>query len=141
MLQAIDHIERPRSYFFSIARHLLSRRLKRAKVVPIEAMAEVDAFEDEFFTSPEQIAGGRLDYVRMLGFMAALPERRRRIVELRKLEDWPLKKIAAELGVSESIVENETYRGIRAIVRAWREEELATFGRLAAFELDTGAAT
>ena len=38
-LESVDHIDRPDAYFFSIARNLLVRRLRRARVVPIEAIA------------------------------------------------------------------------------------------------------
>lgn len=138
MLESVEHIERPRTYFFSIARHLLGRRLKRAKVVPIEAIAEMDIFEDEEFISPEQATGDRLDYLRMLGFIAALPERCRRIVELRKLEGWSQKEIAAHLEVTEGVVEKQLYQGVRAIMRAWREEEASTFEKMAAFEAGRG---
>src|SRR3546814_18406005 len=87
-LDSVDHIDRADAYFFSIARNLLVRRLRRARIVPIEAIAEIDAFQDDMRPSPEREAGGRLDYRRLLALIDALPERRRRIVRMRKLDGY-----------------------------------------------------
>ena len=133
-LESVDHIDRPDAYFFSIARNLLVRRLRRARVVPIEAIAEIDAFQDDMRPSPEREAGSRIDYRRLLALIDALPERRRRIVRMRKLEGWSQREIAAALGISESIVEKEIYQGVRAVQRAWRDGEALSAARLAAFE-------
>ena len=134
MLDAFDHIEQPRGYFFAVARHLLGRRLKRARIVPIEAIAEIDALPDDMFPSPEQATAGRLDYARMQAFLAALPERCREIVELRKFEGYSQREIAARLEVSESVVENQIYKGVRALQRAWREADEQVTDRLRKFE-------
>lgn len=133
-LESVDHIDRPDAYFFSIARNLLVRRLRRARIVPIEAIAEIDAYQDDARPSPEREAGGRLDYRRVLALIDALPERRRRIVRMRKLDGYSQREIAAALGVSESIVENEIHQGVQAVQRAWRDGEALTAARMAAFE-------
>src|SRR5690606_18338948 len=78
-LDSVDHIERPDAYFFSIARNLLVRRLRRARVVPFETIAEIDAYCDDNRPSPEREASSRLDYRRLLTMIDALPERRRQI--------------------------------------------------------------
>lgn len=133
-LDSVDHIERPDAYFFSIARNLLVRRLRRARVVPIEAIAEIDAFRDDIRPSPEREASGRLDYRRLIALIDALPERRGRIVRMRKLDGYSQREIAAALGVSESIVENEIHQGVQAVQRAWRDGEAVSAARLAALE-------
>lgn len=134
MLDRVDHIEQPRSYFFSTARHIVGRRVRRAKIVPIDAHVAMDLFEDNAMPSPEQVTGGRLDYRRMRDFMAQLPERCRRIVELRKIEGWSQKEIAAHLGITEKAVEKQVWVGVKAIQQAWREADLAVTARLAAIE-------
>jgi RNA polymerase sigma-70 factor (ECF subfamily) len=133
MLDSVEHIARADAYFFSIARNLLVRRLRRAKVVAIEAIAEIDAYRDDTRPSPEQEAAARLDHARLLGLMAKLPERCRRIVELRKFEGCSQKETAERLGVSESVVENDTYQGVKAILRAWREADRALAVRFDGF--------
>ncbi|MBY8826599.1 RNA polymerase sigma factor [Hephaestia mangrovi] len=139
-LESVSHIERPRAYFISAARNFAGRRMQRARVVAIDAHAEMDLFMDDRQPSPEQEAGGRLDYRRMLEFLAELPERCRRIVEMRKLEGWSQKEIAAQLGVTEKVVEKQVWLGVKAIQRAWAEADLATGARLAALEAEEGDA-
>jgi RNA polymerase sigma factor (sigma-70 family) len=137
MLDSIDHIDRPDAYFFSIARNLLLRRLKRERVVPIDAIAEIDAFNDDLHPSPEQQAAARLDYAKMLDFMNTLPERCRTIVMLRKIQGWSQKEIAAHLGTTEKAVEKQVWVGMKAIQRAWSDADRAADDRMRAFETST----
>lgn len=129
-LESVDHIDRPDAYFFSIARNLLVQRLRRARIVPIEAFAEIDAWQDDLRPSPEREAGGRIDYGRMLALIDGLPERRGRIVRMRKIDGLSQREIAERLGVSESIVENEIFRGVQAVQRAWRDGEAEAEARM-----------
>src|SRR3546814_13828948 len=76
-LDSVDHIDRADDYFFSIARNLLVRRLRRARLVPIEAIAAIDAFQDDIRTPPERKGGGSHDYLRLIEPTDALPERPR----------------------------------------------------------------
>lgn len=136
MLDSVDHIERADAYFFSIVRNLLVRRVKRERVVPIDAMAEMDAYRDEMQPSPEQQAGARLDYARILEFMTSLPERCRTIVRLRKIEGWSQKEIAAHLDMSEKAVEKQVWVGVKAIQQAWSDADREAGERLRVFEQD-----
>jgi RNA polymerase sigma-70 factor (ECF subfamily) len=133
-LDRVDHIARPDAYFFSIVRNLLLRRLKRTRIVSIEMIAEIEAYAVDDSPSPEREAGGRLDYARLCAIMAGLPERCRRIVEMRKLEGISQKEIARRIGVTESVVENDVHQGIQAILREWRDEENRVASRLSACE-------
>ena len=58
-----------------------------------------------------------------LALIAALPDRCRRIFELRKIEGVSQREIARRLGVSEHVVENESVRGLRAILAAMTEQD------------------
>ncbi|MDT9597377.1 RNA polymerase sigma factor [Sphingosinicella rhizophila] len=122
MLDEVRHIERPDAYFFTMARNLLGRRMKRAKIVPIEALSEIEVagLIDET-PSPERHVAARMEMSSLRAFVASLPERRRRIVEMRKFEELPQREIAQRLGLTESIVENELYQGMVAVQRAWRD--------------------
>lgn len=134
MLDSVDHIDRADAYFFSIVRNLLVRRLRRQRVVPIDAIAEIESCSDDRQPSPEQEAGARRDYARMLDFMAALPERCRSIVMLRKIEGWSQKEIAAHFDMTEKAVEKQVWVGVKAIQRAWSEADRESRERLLAFE-------
>lgn len=130
-LDSVAHIKRPHAYFFSVVRNLLVRRLKREKVVPIETIAEIESYADDQALTPEREAGGRMEYARVRELIAALPERCRRIVEMRKIEGLSQREIATRLGVTESVVENQVHQGIRAVQRAMRDQDAAS-ERLAA---------
>lgn len=114
MLQDVEHIDSPSAYFLSVARNLLIRRLKRQQVVSLETVAEIDAYQDEM-PSPEDIVSDRSEYARLTRVLESLPARCRRIVELRKIEGWSQKQIAAHLGITEKAVEKQVWLGIKAI--------------------------
>lgn len=123
-LSNIDHISEPRGYFFQAARSVALEQIRRARVVRIETVSEIEALdlalEDP---SAERIVSGRRELERVRGLIAALPDRCRRIFELRKIEGVPQREIARRLGVSEHVVENESVRGLRAILAAMTEQD------------------
>lgn len=122
-LERIDQIQSPDGYFFQTVRNLLTDKLRRAKVVRIEAVMEIDALSvctDE--PSPEQAAASRRELSRVQALIQALPDRCRRVFELRKVEGVPQREIARRLSISESAVENEAVKGMRLIMRALQEE-------------------
>ncbi len=67
-------------------------------------------------------------HARLRAIMAKLPERCRRIVEMRKIEGISQKEIARRVGVSESVVENDVHHGVQTIPRVWRERGPASDG-------------
>jgi len=123
MLDAVEHIERPDIYFFSIVRHQLGRLRKRAKIVPIDSVAAIsDTILDEA-PSPEREVAGQLAFERLKALLGDLPERCRRIIEMRKFDGLSQREIAAALGVTESIVENNIQVGLRQLRAAWQQGE------------------
>ena len=130
MLPSVEHIDRPLSYMFAIARNLLLRRMKRQQVVVLEAFSEIENWYDEDAPSPEEQAASRMSYERVLAIIARLPERCRRVVELRKIEGWSQKEIAAHLGMTEKAVEKQVWTGVRAIRAAFAASEAENEQRL-----------
>lgn len=126
-LDNLQHIERPDAYFFTMARNLVARRMKRSKIIPIEALSEseVAGLIDET-PSPERHVAARMEMNSLRALVAMLPERRRRVVEMRKFEELSQKEIAARLGITESKVENDLFQGMLAVQRAWRETRVET---------------
>jgi RNA polymerase sigma factor (sigma-70 family) len=111
-LEDVTHIHDPRAYFFSVTRNVVLAQLRRSRVVRIETMTEIESLDlaaDD--PSPVQRA------------IAGLPERCRRIVELRKLRGLSQREIARMLAVSENTVENEAARGVRLIIEALTERD------------------
>lgn len=123
-LAHVDHIGEPRAYLFQAARSVALEQLRRARVVRIDTVTEIDALNVELDEpSPERIAGGRRELERVRRLIAALPDRCRRIFEMRKIEGLPQREIARRMGVTENVVENESVRGLRAILAALAEGE------------------
>lgn len=114
MLDTVDHIEAPAAYFLSVARNLLIRKLKRNRIISIEAVAELESYQDDA-PSPEEAATSHSDYIRMMAILAALPERCRQIVQLRKIEGWSQKQIAAHFGTTEKAIEKQVWLGVKTI--------------------------
>ena len=107
-LKAIEQIESPRAYFFQTARSVVLEQMRRARIVRIEAVTEIDALRIEWDEpSPERIAGGRKELERVMKIVATLPERSRRIFEMRRVLGLSQKEIARQLGVTEKLCENE----------------------------------
>lgn len=130
MLPSVDHIDRPLAYMFAITRNLLLRRLKRQQVVVLEAVSEIETWRDEDTPSPEDQTASRMSYERVLEIIARLPERCRKVVELRKIEGWSQKEIAAHLGMTEKAVEKQVWVGVRAIRDAWSRAEALSEDRM-----------
>lgn len=126
-LNTIEHIAEPRAYLFQAARSVALEQIRRARVVRIETVSEIEALdlalEDP---SAERIVSGRRELERVRGLIAALPDRCRRIFELRKIEGVSQREIARRLGVTEHVVENEAVRGLRAILAAITEQDAST---------------
>lgn len=131
LLDSVDHIECPRAYFFAIARNLLLRKLRRQQIVSLDTIAEIESMQDDR-PDPERAAGARLDYGKVRALIAKLPERCRRIVELRKIEGWSQIEIAEHLGITEKAVEKQVWLGVRAVREAFAHGETRFRERIAA---------
>lgn len=129
LLEDVDHIDHPGAYFFSIIRNLLIRQKRAAAVVSLEDIAQLEATPSPD-VSPEAEVGMRLDAARARALISELPGRCRRIVEMRKLEGYSQVEIAQLLGVTESVVENNIYRGMKAVLQKWTSRSHAASDQL-----------
>jgi RNA polymerase sigma-70 factor (ECF subfamily) len=122
-IASVEHIEQPNTYFFAMARNLLIRTRKRAKVVPIETIVGLqDALIDDL-PDPETTVSDRHALARLRALLPDLPARCRRILEMRKFDGLSQRDIAVALGVTESVVENDVQFGVRYLRAAWRDAE------------------
>lgn len=127
-LDGFERIGQPDRYFFQVVRNLLTSQFRRARIVRIETMAEIDtlvAGADE--RSPERIVAARRELDMVQAVLAALPERCRRIFMMRKIEGLSQREIAERLETTESVVENDGVKGIRLVMQAMRDVDPARF--------------
>jgi RNA polymerase sigma-70 factor (ECF subfamily) len=139
-LADIRHIRSGKAYFFQVAKSIVLDRMRRARVVSIETIAEIDALgvvQDE--PSPERVVAGRHELSRVISLIATLPDRCRRIFELRKVQGLSQREVAQIMGVPETTVENDVVKGLRLILRAIAEEDRDTDRTLANFHLTAGS--
>ena len=100
------HIRNGRSFLYTIVRNALRDQRRRACVVQIECVAEMDALDVDETPGPERWVSARQQYELLLRVLEQLAPQRRRVYQLRKFEDLSQREIAQRLGVTEKTVEN-----------------------------------
>lgn len=109
----------PRAFLFTTARHLLTDRVRRSKVVSIEPVGDFEPLNvliDE--VTPERWCGGRQVLKRLADAFDRLPDRCREVVWLRRVEHLSQREVAERLGISEKTVEKHIAKGMR-LITAW----------------------
>lgn len=138
-MESVAHIRNGRNYLFQTAKSLVLQRLRRDKIVPIDRLVEIEALNiADQEPNPEQRTSARRELARVRRLIGALPDRCREIFELRRIEGVPQREIAARLGLSESVVEQQATRGLRLILKAMASEDAATKAALDRFGTEAG---
>ena len=121
-LPAVGHIASPRAYAFQTAQSLVLRHLRRARIVRIDAIGDVEALTtalDE--PSPEDHTAGRQALRQVCLLIAALPPKCREAFLLRKIDGLSQRQIAERMRISESTVEKHIGRALRVLMTAMRD--------------------
>jgi RNA polymerase sigma-70 factor (ECF subfamily) len=121
-LPSVAKITDPRAYAFQVARSLLLQGLRRARIVSINAVADLAVLEvpDDAPSPFEQVAG-RDDLHLLQAAIDAMPPQTRRAFTLRRIEGFSQREVAQITALSESTVEKHMSRAIRIL--------MAQFGR------------
>jgi len=101
-----SHIRDGRKFFYTIVRNALQDQLRRARIVQIECVAEIDTLDVDEAPGPERWVGARQQFEQLLQALKKLTPQRRTVFQLRRFEELPLREIAQRLGVTEKTVEN-----------------------------------
>lgn len=112
-------IRNGRAYLYATVRHLLAEYARRAQIVPIELLGEIDSLNiisDE--PGPDRHVGARQELDQLRTIVAALPVQCRRVFELRKFEGLSHREVASAMGISEKTVENHLTRALARIGEA-----------------------
>jgi RNA polymerase sigma-70 factor (ECF subfamily) len=111
--------EKPRAtrpFVFTTARNLLINRVRDSQVIPIEAVADLEALSaaaDE--PGPDRGAIARDELRRLQAAIDRLPPRAREAVTLRQIEGLSRREIAARMNISEETVKEYLASGLRAL--------------------------
>lgn len=120
-LESVDHIHNAKRYMFQTAKSVMLQHLRRARIVPIESVAELERLGlaiDE--PSPEHQAGDRQELRRVIALITRLPDKCRQVFILRKMDGLSQREVSERLGVSESTVEKHVARGLRTLMETLR---------------------
>lgn len=108
-----------KAFVFMTARNLLIDRMRRLRVVSIEAVSDIEALHvgsDDL--TPERIASAREELRHLQAALDALPPRCREVVFLRKVEGLSQRDVAQRMGIVEDTVERQISKGIRLMADA-----------------------
>jgi RNA polymerase sigma factor (sigma-70 family) len=110
----------PKSFLFATARHLMTDRVRRSRIVSIEAVGDFDVLNvmvDEI--SLERRLDARQELKRLAQALNLLPPKCREVVWLRRVDEIPQKEVAQRLGISERTVESHILKGMRLLADAF----------------------
>jgi len=111
--------EKTRQFVFTTARNLLINRVLHEQVVPIEAVADLEALDIAKDTpDPERSVIAREELRRLQVALDELPPRCREAIVLRKIENLSIREIVQRMGVSENTVKMHLSNGVRALTEA-----------------------
>ena len=123
-LDSVAHIVNGRAYLFQTARNIGIERLRRAKIVRIDHLTEIELADVvDSGPSPERITADRNELRRVQALIEELPDRCRQIFKLRRIHGVPQREVARLLSVTENVVELQVMRGVRLILKRLAEDE------------------
>ena len=118
-LGSVAHIANGRAYFFQTARNIAAERVRRARIVRIDFVTEIDALNIlDSEPSAERVVDSRRELARVQKLIEDLPERCRDVFMLRRIHGLSQKEVAERLKVSENVVEAQAARALRLILAA-----------------------
>jgi RNA polymerase sigma factor (sigma-70 family) len=119
-LDSVEQIQNPKSYMFSVAHRVILQHLRRARIVSIEAVAEIERLSIQATEpSPEQSVADRQELGKVARLIAALPQKCRQAFTLRRLEGLSQRQVAQRMGISENTVEKHVGKGLRLLMDAF----------------------
>lgn len=123
-----SHVRNARRFLYTIVRNVLQDQLRRARVVRIESVAEIDTLEVDETPGPERWASARQQFEHLVRVLEILTPQRRAVYQLRKLEGLPLREIARKMGLAEKTIENLLRLAQAQVIKAlFAEGEAADF--------------
>jgi len=113
----------PRAFLLATARNLVADRIRRDRVVSLEALADLDDLNvlvEE--RTPERHVSVRQEVRRLADAVQCLPPRCREVVVLRKVKQLSQREVAEALRIAESTVEKQVAKGMQLLAQ-WLGED------------------
>jgi RNA polymerase sigma-70 factor (ECF subfamily) len=113
----------PNAFLFATARHLMTDRLRRERVVSIEAVGDIEELNvliDEL--TPERRNIARQEFKRLAAAFDQLPAKCREVIWLRRVQELSQREVAVHLRITESAVEKHISRAVRLLNAELRSE-------------------
>lgn len=105
-----------RAFAFRALRNLLINHARRARVVSMESVADIDTLNTAVHSiTPEREATATEELRRLRAGLERLPPRCREVVVLRRIEGLSQRETAERLGVKVNTVEKQMAYGLRAL--------------------------
>jgi len=125
-LGSTAHIRSGRSYFFATARNVVLEHLRRAKIVPMEALSDLTpAIEADDRPDAEAIVWSRLELERLI---AALPARCQSVFRLCFIKGMTQREAAQELSMSENAVQKQLSRAMAQVAAGYARSPAIDLG-------------
>jgi RNA polymerase sigma factor (sigma-70 family) len=113
-----------KSFVFTTARNLLINKVRREHIVPIEAVADLDALGVAMEEpDPERNVIARAELRRLQAALDRLPRRCREAVVMKQIEGLSRSEIAARMGIAEKTVKCHLNDGVRALANILYSEK------------------
>lgn len=106
----------PKSFLFTTTRHLMTDRVRRGRVVSIQAMGDLESLNvpgNE--RSPEEHLSTRQELHQLARALELLPPRCREVVWMRRVDEMPQRDVAEKLGIGQKTVEKHLMKGVRLL--------------------------
>lgn len=118
--QGVGHVRNARAYVFRTAHSVVADRFRRKSVVSISDLAEIETLGGaaEILT-PEDHVEARNELQLLMGLIAQMPDKTRRIFMLSRVSGLSQKAVSARTGVPESTVEKHIAKGFRLLLAAY----------------------
>lgn len=119
-----------RSYLYAVVRNLLLEHARRARIVPMERLGEIEALRiPSEEPGPERQVSARQELERLERLVEGLPEQCRRAFTLQKFRGLSQREIATEMQISEKTVEKHLASALVRVVEALSGGESAGTAR------------
>lgn len=118
-MESVGHILTPRNYLFTVAKSVMLKGLRKARMVELDQFAEIDGLQIPCDRpGPETIAADRQELSRLAKQIEALPPKCRQAFILRKVHGLSQRDVAAKMAISENTVEKHMAKAMMLLAVA-----------------------